>query len=70
VEMMENKRMLKRLDIKLTVEEYEELTKQMDSLGLTSKTDYIRLIIHLNAADILMNDLSVRSLKMTDITKL
>lgn len=68
--MMENKRMLKRLDIKLTVEEYEELTKQMDSLGLTSKTDYIRLIIHLNAADILMNDLSVRSLKMTDITKL
>ena len=67
---MENKRMLKRLDIKLTVEEYEELTKQMDSLGLTSKTDYIRLIIHLNAADILMNDLSVRSLKMTDITKL
>jgi polyphosphate kinase len=67
---MKNMRMTYRLDIKLTKEEDEELSKQMDSLGLTSKTDYIRLIIHLNAANILMNDMNVRSLKISEVNEI
>jgi len=35
--MMENKRMLKRLDIKLTVEEYEELQNRWIVWVYTSK---------------------------------